>query len=152
SFAWPFFVSISSFTLHVVIGAPAGQIPGVWTGLGPAPATNSQNTGLTIPPDNPVCGAIQSTAAHPTNPDILYIRAINGGIWRTFNATATNPTWTPLTDSLPSLSVGALEFDPTDPTHQTLIAGIGHISSFYGIGGLRVGVLRSTNGGNTWAI
>jgi len=150
SFPWPFFVSLSSFASHVAVGAPAGQLPGLWTGLGPAPATNSQN--ISIPPDNPVCGAIQTAAAHPTNPDILYVGAVNGGIWRTFNATATNPTWTPLTDNLSSLSVGALEFDPTDPTHQTLIAGIGHISSFYGIGGLRTGVLRSTNGGNTWAI
>jgi hypothetical protein len=147
-FAWPFFF-LSSFVSHVAVGAPAGQIPGVWTSLGPAPAHGS---GGHIPPDNAACGAIQTVAAHPTNPDILYIGAANGGIWRTFNATAVTPTWTPLTDELPSLSIGALEFDPTDVTHQTLIAGLGHTSSFYGIGGALLGVLRSTDGGNTWAI
>ena len=67
-----------------------------------------------------MAGAIQAVAAHPTNPNILYVGTANGGIWRTNNATAASPTWTPLTDTDKSLSIGALAFDPTDPTRQTV--------------------------------
>ena len=40
--------------------------------------------------------------------------------------------------------------DPTDPTGQTLVAGIGRRSSFGGTGGAQVGLLRTTNGGAAW--
>ena len=121
-----------------------------WIPQGPGPTTNGYL--VNIPPYNPVCGAIQAIAAHPTNPDILYIGAVNGGVWRTLNATATNPVWTPLTDSQLSLSMGALEFDPTDPARQTLVAGSGRLSSLGAVGGSRIGVLRTTDGGNTWSM
>src|ERR1051326_2639223 len=128
---------------------PSARTLGSWLALGPAPTTQGQ---VDIPPNEPVCGAIQTVAAHPVDPNILYIGAVNGGIWRTTNATASNPNWIPLTDTLPSLSIGALEFDPTDSTRQTLIGGSGRVSSFGADGGARIGVLRSTDGGNTWAI
>ena len=129
--------------------APSSVVGGSWTWLGPAPTVGAQ---LTVPPNNKVAGCIQAIAAHPTNPDILYIGAVNGGVWRTMNATAADPTWTPLTDMLPSLAIGALEFDPTDASRQTLIAGSARLSSFAARGGLRIGVLYSTNGGNSWSV
>ena len=64
---------------------------------------------------NEVAGAIQAVAAHPTNPNILYVGTANGGIWKTSNATSASPTWTELTDTDKSLSIGAIAFDPTDP-------------------------------------
>ena len=105
---------------------------------------------MRVPPDNEVCGAIHAIAAHPSNPDILYVGAVNGGIWRSTNATALRPTWTPLTDSLPSLSIGALAFDPLDAAQQTLIAGTGRWSNFAQRGDDEIGVYRSVNGGTTW--
>jgi uncharacterized repeat protein (TIGR01451 family) len=89
-------------------------------------------------------------AAHPTDANILYVGAVNGGVWKTTNATAASPHWTPLTDNFPSLSIGALEFDPTDVTNQTLIAGIGRYSSFGRSGGPLAGLLRTTDGGDSW--
>jgi hypothetical protein len=89
-------------------------------------------------------------AAHPTDSNILYVGAVNGGVWKTTNATAVNPNWTPLTDNFPSLSIGALEFDPTDATRRTLVAGIGRFSSFGRSGGPLTGLLRSTDGGDNW--
>src|SRR5262249_40613950 len=98
-----------------------------------------------------VVGAIHAVAAHPSDPNILYVGGVNSGIWRTGNATAASPNWTPLTDNFPSLSIGALEFDPTDPTRRTLVAGIGRFSSFGQNGGPLTGILRTTDGGDNWA-
>lgn len=121
-----------------------------FTAEGPSPATDGQVENVT--PNNEVTGAAHVIAAHPTNPDLLYIGGTNGGIWRTENATAPSPTWTPLTDQLGSLSLGALEFDPTDSTNQTLVAGIGRFSSFGRRGGDRIGLLRTTDGGDSWTV
>ena len=128
---------------------------GTWLPEGPAPIDLGQVTNVG-PKDtsgnylNEVTGAVQAVAANPANPNILYVGAANGGVWRTDNATATNPTWTPLTDSQSSLSIGAIAFDPTDPTNQTLVAGIGRWSDFGLAGGNLTGILRTTDGGATW--
>jgi hypothetical protein len=99
--------------------------------------------------DGEVDGAIRAIAPHPTKANVAYIGAVNGGIWRTDNAMATSPNWKHQTDNKQSLSIGALEFDPTDRTHQTLVAGIGRFSSF-GDGGALTGLLRTTSGGARW--
>ncbi|MEZ6123004.1 MAG: Calx-beta domain-containing protein [Planctomycetaceae bacterium] len=123
---------------------------GSWIPQGPFSATGGQSENAA--PNNQIVGAIHAVLAHPTNPDILYIGAINGGIWRTTNATAVQPDWTPLTDNLPSMSMSSLTFDTADPTWQTLYAGIGRYGSFGGTGNTRIGVLKSTDGGDTWQI
>src|SRR4029078_1876376 len=92
-----------------------------WVLQGPAPALNSP--GVVIPPNNPVSGAIQAVAANPTNPNVLYVGAVNGGVWRTSDGTSAPPAWKPLTASLPSQSIGSLSLDPTDPSSRTLVAG-----------------------------
>lgn len=119
-----------------------------WVSVGPGPIINGQLENIF--PDNEAAGAVHAVAAHPTDPDILYIGAINGGVWKTTNATALRPAWTPLTDQNGSLSISALEFDPTDPTHQTLLAGTGFYSSFL-LSGPLIGVLYTSDGGATWA-
>ena len=101
-----------------------------------------------VEPNNAVIGAIHTVLAHPTDADILYIGATNGGVWKTTNATATNPDWTPLTDDLGALSIGAMAFDPNDP--ETILVGIGRYSSFGLRGGDRNGLFLTTDGGNGW--
>jgi hypothetical protein len=140
-------------------GAPRAQ---VWTQLtpvaiggphaaqGPGPILNGGVEGI---PGRPVTGAVNALAAHPTDVDVLYLGAVNGGVWRTTNATAAEPTWAPLTDALGSLSIGrgALQLDPTDPAAATIVAGSGQSSSI-GDGGARIGLLRSTDAGTTWSV
>lgn len=142
------------------------SINGIWIAQGPAPAIstsgNLKNVGpdsystqkpYTQPdgnPDSQITGAIHTVLAAPNDANILYVGAVNGGIWRTDNAKNPNPTWTALTDNLPSLSIGAMEFDPTDPIHKTIVAGIGRFSSFNRVGGPLTGLLLTTDGGNSF--
>ncbi len=129
---------------------------GAWMPLGPSPIINGQTENvaplLSGQYLNQVVGAIQAVAVSPTNADLMYVGTVNGGIWRTNNATAANPTWTPLTDNLPSLSIGAIALDPTDPSGQTIVAGVGRTSDYYREGSATLtGILRSTDGGVTWS-
>ncbi|NOT01686.1 MAG: RTX toxin [Phycisphaerales bacterium] len=119
-----------------------------WAQAGPSPNTLGQVENIA---NREVVGGINAAAPHPTNPQIVFAGGVNGGIWRSDNATAANPNWIRQTDTAESLSIGALEFDPTDPSNQTLVAGIGRFSSFSRRGGALPGLLRTTNGGTVWA-
>ncbi len=120
-----------------------------WQQRGPAPTQSAQ---VNVPPADEVCGAIQSIAAHPSNAAIIYIGAVNGGIWMTSNATAAQPTWVAQTADLPSQSIGAIAFDPTDATNQTLLAGTGRLGNFAQRGDDEIGVYRSIDGGANWSM
>lgn len=128
---------------------PAERAGGAWVARGPAPTQSGQ---VTVPPDNEVTGAVNMIAAHPVNPEILYIATVNGGVWKTINATAAQPAWTPLTDQLPSQSIGSIALDPLDIGRQTIIAGTARTSSFGERGDDEIGVYHSTNGGASWAV
>ncbi len=138
----------SSFLLSSSPHAPvlANRVGGAWVPQGPGPIYYGQVESIT---NSEVVGAVHVIAAHPTNPDILYIGTTNGGIWRTTNAQASSPTWTPLTDDKSSLSIGALAFDPGNP--DMLLAGIGRYSSLARVGGPRSGLLLTVDGGANWA-
>src|SRR4051794_7470698 len=118
-----------------------------WIAEGPAPNIDAQVENL--PPNNSVAGAIQVVVPHPSNASVLYVGAVNGGIWRTTNATAASPAWTPLTDFQPSLSIGAMARDLGDTTGNTLVAGFGNFSSFFQDGGPRAGLLLTRNASAT---
>ena len=99
----------------------------------------------------PVAGAVTAILVHPQDPDKLFIGTTNGGVWRTQNATAGFPQWVPLMDGLPSLSIGALAFDPFDDKFVTIYAGTGRFSSG-GPGGPHLGIYRTEDEGETWTI
>lgn len=120
-----------------------------WVSIGPSPTRSAQ---VVVPPDNRVSGAVNAVAPHPTDINILYAASVNGGIWKTTDAQAANPTWVPQTDNLPSQSTTSIEFDPTDASFETLIAGIGRLSNFAQRGDDELGVYRTTDGGANWTL
>src|SRR5262245_32554898 len=131
-----------------------GQTP-QWVPIGPAPELQGFTPGRLN-----VSGRISGIAADPTNPDRVFIAAASGGIWRTLNATDPNgPTWVPLTDHLPAssfpagagdslrtLDMGAIAMAPSNPNIIYAAEGEGDA------GTLGHGVLKSTDGGNTWTL
>ena len=104
-------------------------------------------------PGRPRRRRVQTIVAHPTNADIMWVGTVNGGIWKTVNATAAagEVKWTPLLDAGPGMSISELALDPTSATSAILVAGVGRTSNFGRLGSERVGLYRSVDAGATWA-
>lgn len=127
---------------------PTSTSPSSWESQGPIGANHRflQN----IVGGNSIGGATHTVLAHPTDADTLYAGTVNGGVWKTTNATNLIPIWTPQTDSLESPSISAMAFDVTDANFETLVATTAGYSSFGGVSGQRGLVYRTTNGGDDW--
>jgi hypothetical protein len=80
----------------------------------------------------------------------LWVGTAGGGVWRTDDALAANPTWTWLTGVLALNSVGALVADPNDSSGNTLYVGTGEANRCSSGCEAGVGIYKTTNGGNTW--
>ncbi|HSE15603.1 MAG TPA: VWA domain-containing protein [Pyrinomonadaceae bacterium] len=145
----PLIASTCLGVLLLIAAAKSANAQRTWVEQGPGPNTQGQVEGIS---QRPVVGAIKTVVTHPTNVDTIYVGAVNGGIWKTTNATAATPAWTAQLGLNQSLSIGAIAFDPTDATNQTLIAGAGRFSSLGSLGNDRVGVWRTTNGGTNWTL
>jgi photosystem II stability/assembly factor-like uncharacterized protein len=94
--------------------------------------------------NNYISGRTNSIAFHPSNPNIIYIGAAQGGVWKTTND---GVNWTALTDGLSSLSCGDVVIDPSNPSVLYLGTGEQNYSgdSHYGDG-----IFKSTDAGATW--
>ena len=119
---------------------------GVWRSIGPAPLiVTGDQAGQGIGPD---AGEVVDVAIDPSGGDNLnvYIATNNGGVWKSVNGGA---SWQPLTDLLPSSSIGAVAIDPGDP--KIVYAGTGNL--FDGSNGIpkATGLFKSVDGGITWA-
>jgi hypothetical protein len=96
-----------------------------------------------------VAGAVNQVAVNPGNSSQMFAASVNGGVWLSNTGGA---SWLPVTDTMPSLSIGSVAFDAGDPTHNTLVAGVGRFSTAGEAGGALVGIYRSTNDGATWTL
>ncbi len=104
-----------------------------WTSVGPAPIPNGQTFGVS----HPVSGRVTAIAIHPTNPDIAYVAAAQGGVFRTLDGGA---SWTPLFDNAQTLAVGAIAISPSQPSTIYVGTGEGNFScdSYFGVGVYRI--------------
>ena len=90
-------------------------------------------------------GRVLAVAGASDNRNVFYFGAVNGGIWRTGDA---GRTWSPIFDSAPVGSIGALAIAPSDP--NILYAGTGEADMRSDIA-QGVGMFRSADAGRTWA-
>ncbi|MCF8369439.1 MAG: hypothetical protein K9G76_10390 [Bacteroidales bacterium] len=110
---------------------------GSWYQLGPTSWING-TSGY-----NPGIGRINCVAFHPTNANIFYVGAPSGGMWRTTNG---GTTWTNLCDGLPAIGVSGIVVQYNNANNIYILTGDGD-----GGDTKSIGVLKSTNGGTTWA-
>ncbi len=139
---------------------PDSQPPpssGGWTPLGPVPLA-SDATGSGFQDYHQVSGRATAVAIDPADPsgNTVYIGGAQGGVWKSTNAAtsvANNVSWTAVTDDQATLSIGSIVMQPgnSDPTKSVILVGTGEADnsadSYFGLG-----ILRSADGGNTWAL
>ena len=89
-------------------------------------------------------GRITAIAAVIKNPDIWYIGAASGGVWKTTNAGA---TWTSIFDNQPTLNIGSLAIQQSNPNIVWVGTGEGNPRNSLNIG---EGIYKTMDGGKTW--
>jgi hypothetical protein len=130
--------------------APQTSPSAAWMPIGPTPTYASGlqffNQTLNI---TPVSGRVTALAVDPVNPAIIYLGGADGGVWKSSDG---GRNWTALTDAQPSLAMGSIAIDPSSCASgscQTIYAGTGELN-FAGDNYYGAGILKSTDGGNTW--
>jgi photosystem II stability/assembly factor-like uncharacterized protein len=92
---------------------------------------------------------VSSIAVDPDNPDHILCGSAGGGVWETHDR---GESWVPTTDDQPSLSIGALAFDPTDPKRVYAGTGEGNTARSATTNVRAAGLLVSDDGGATWTV
>jgi uncharacterized membrane protein len=141
------------------LNAPGAS--GVWVSLGPR-SLPSDASGSGIQDYGFVSGRATAVAIDMNDPtgSTVFVGGAYAGVWKSTNAGALSVdpsavTWTPLTDSQATLAIGSIAVKPQlsnpNPANSVVLAGAGETDSstdsYYGLG-----ILRSTNGGQTWAL
>ena len=121
---------------------PSFTVPNTttWTALGPAPLNEG----------GAASGRIAGVAVDPNNSSNIYVAAAGGGVWQ---STDGGSTYTPLTDTQATLSMGAIAVVPssTNSGKLRIYAGTGEannsLDSNFGLG-----ILMSNDSGATWTL
>ncbi len=112
-------VGVSCVLFHSsVYLSRAGNPPGPqWKQIGPAPLTAD------IGSSGPDSGMVRDILIDPrgTTDQTIYVATDSGGIWK---STDGGTNWTPKTDAMPSLNMGAVALDPGNPS--IVYAGTGN--------------------------
>lgn len=127
-----------------------------WIPLGPTAIPNGEPISRAAAPTGIfVTGRLTAIAIDQNDSQTIYVGAAMGGVWKTTDG---GGTWSPMSDSSPSLAIGAIALDPTNS--NVLYAGTGEGNHYYGGGDLQlpwnnyagVGLLKSTDAGATWSL
>jgi photosystem II stability/assembly factor-like uncharacterized protein len=89
-------------------------------------------------------GRVNAVTGVNSQPDTFYFGSVGGGVWKTVNA---GRTWTPIFDSQPVASIGALGVAPSNP--QIIYVGTGEADMRDSIS-FGNGVYKSIDEGKTW--
>jgi len=89
-------------------------------------------------------GRTKAATGVPGQPNVFYVGAVNGGVWKT---TDFGRTWAPIFDSQPTGSIGAIAVAPSAPGTIYVGSGEGLQRPDLSTGN---GIYKSTDGGTTW--
>lgn len=89
-------------------------------------------------------GRITAIDAVVDDPNIIYIGAASGGVWKTENGGA---SWTPVFDDQPIQNIGAIAIQQSNPSVVWVGTGEGNPRNSINLGG---GIYKSLDGGKTW--
>src|SRR3981189_773490 len=128
----------------------AGLAAITWLRLVPAPAAQTDDSRMFAAemrwrPIGPFRGGrTKAITGVATQPNVFYIGAVNGGVWKT---TDFGRTWTPILDDPPTGSIGAIAVPPSDPNIVYVGSGEGLARPDLSVGD---GIYKSTDAGRTW--
>jgi photosystem II stability/assembly factor-like uncharacterized protein len=89
-------------------------------------------------------GRITSIDAVVANPNIFYVGAASGGVWKTENS---GHSWTPVFDDQPTQNIGAIAIQQSNPSVVWAGTGEGNPRNSLNLGG---GIYKSLDAGKTW--
>jgi photosystem II stability/assembly factor-like uncharacterized protein len=90
-------------------------------------------------------GRVNAVSGVPGQPDTFYFGSVGGGLWKSVNA---GRTWTPVFDSQPVASIGAIGVAPSSPNVVYVGTGEADMRSQISYGN---GMYKSIDAGRTWA-
>ncbi len=105
-----------------------------WEPLGPFSNATPQSTRAR--------GRVNVVHVDPSNPNIIYMGAPAGGIWKSTNA---GTSWTAMSDNLPQIGVSGIAVDHNNSNIIYIATGDCDAADTYS-----VGVMKSIDGGATW--
>ena len=89
-------------------------------------------------------GRTRALSGVPTQPNVFYIGAVNGGVWKSDDY---GRTWNPIFDAQPTQSIGAIAVAPSDPNTIYVASGEGLHRPDLSVGN---GIYKSTDAGKSW--
>ena len=89
-------------------------------------------------------GRVNAVSGVPGRPTDFYFGSVGGGVWKSTNA---GRTWTPVFDSQPIASIGAIAVAPSSPDVVYVGSGEADMRSQISYGN---GMYKSTDAGRTW--
>lgn len=135
---------INNNTEHIYNNASANKLNSqnliastTWTAIGPMGPISGNAGGQLLK-----SGRLNFITISPTNTNVLWVGAPAGGLWKSLDGGA---TWTTNTDNLSVTGCSDLAINPLNPNIMYLATGDGNAGDTRSIG-----VLKSTDGGNTW--
>jgi photosystem II stability/assembly factor-like uncharacterized protein len=89
-------------------------------------------------------GRVADVVAAPSDPNIVYVGAATGGVWKSVNG---GLSFEPIFDDQPVAAIGALAVHPSDPDVLWVGTGEGNVRNSVSVGN---GIYRTQDGGRTW--
>ncbi len=89
-------------------------------------------------------GRTRAAAGVPSHPNLFYVGAVNGGVWKSDDF---GRTWNPIFDQEPTQSIGAIAVAASDPNIVYVASGEGLHRPDLSVGN---GIYKSTDAGKTW--